>query len=273
MDCYYINLANDKQKRVELERKFEAAKPKGWNLKRFEAIDKAHNRVREIQGNINDGAKGCFLSHQTLIGECLDSTDPLFITEDDAHFTQSSLAILNEVLKQINGREDWDLLFTDICVPNPAMMLDLYMLKKSLPNQQIQLLDLKDKPFASTVSYIVNPKSLKKIFGLLTQSKELNTPIDLYYRLLTHSGHIKSFVTFPFLTTLSNRSMETNIQSREFEYTETLWHTFRKFIWIDADLVAVKHNAKEITQSEISEESLILLDIMSGFFREKYAEK
>ena len=273
MDCHYINLASDTAKRKELETLFEACTPKGWTLQRFEAIDKQFVLSHDISGQISDGAKGCFLSHQHLLGQHLETQQPLFIVEDDVVFTARTFELIDQIVDKMDPQAEWDIIHTDICVPSPGAMIDFYLAKKSTAADQLSLVNLKDKFYASTAAYIVNPKSVRKIFNLLSHSGPLDQPIDLFYRFLTHSGILQSYVTVPFITSLSNRSTQTNIQKSDDAYTELIWHTYRKFSWINPSENAVKQGIEGIEQHALDPEANQLLKIISGFFRTAYKEK
>ena len=273
MDCHYINLASDTAKRAELEALFEACQPKGWSLQRFEAIDKEYVQAHAIAGQISDGAKGCFLSHQHLLSQHLDTTRPLFIIEDDAVFTANTFELIEQIVDKMDPQAEWDIIHTDICVPSPGAMIDFYLAKKSTAADQLSLVNLKEKFYGSTAAYIVNPKSVRKIFNLLRYSGPLDEPIDLFYRFLTHSGILQSYVTVPFITSLSNRSTQTNIQKSDDAYTELIWHTYRKFIWMNPDAHIVQQGIESIEQHELNPEAEQLLQIISGFFRSAYKEK
>ena len=273
MDCHYINLASDTAKRAELEALFLACHPKGWSLHRFEAIDKQYVQAHAIAGQISDGAKGCFLSHQHLLGQHLDTTQPLFIVEDDVVFTVRTFELIGQIVEKMDPQAEWDIIHTDICVPSPGAMIDFYLAKKSTSSDQLSLVNLKDKFYASTAAYIVNPKSVRKIFNLLSHSGPIDQPIDLFYRFLTHSGILNSYVTVPFITSLSNRSTQTNIQTSDDAYTELIWHTYRKFIWMNPNTDIVNQGIADIERHELSTEGQRLLQIISGFFRTAYKEK
>lgn len=69
MNCYYINLASETEKRIQLEKNFSEHNTLNWPLQRFEAVDKDFVQENSIKGLLSDGAKGCFLksspSHQS----------------------------------------------------------------------------------------------------------------------------------------------------------------------------------------------------------------
>jgi GR25 family glycosyltransferase involved in LPS biosynthesis len=273
MDCFYINLAADTAKRRELESLFEACAPKNWSLHRFEAVDKNDVRRNSIKGSINDGAKGCFLSHKNLIQNNINNTQPLLIIEDDIVFSPKTFVLIENIIQQLDINQQWDIIHTDICIPTAGAMIDFYLSKKNISANQLSLINLQDKVYASTAGYIINSKSLRKVYNLLDNLQSLDQPIDLYYRSLTHSGALNSYATLPFITSLSSRSTQTNIQQDAHAYTELVWHTYRKFIWLDSDRDLVNREIERIEKSEIPKDAEDLLRIVSGVFRRNYQTK
>ena len=273
MDCFYINLAKDTTKRQDLELLFKTYNPDNWVLHRFEAIDKSYVNKYSIKGSISDGAKGCFLSHKNLIRNNINRTQPLIIFEDDVVFSLETFSFIESIIQQLNTNKEWDIIHTDICVPTAGAMIDFYLAKNNIPPNQLSLINLEDKVYASTAGYIINSKSLQKVYNLLNNLESLDIPIDLYYRSLTHSGALKSYVTLPFITSLSSKSTQSNIQHDAHAYTELVWHTYRKFIWLRSDKNLVDRDIEKIEQSKIPTDAENLLRIVSGFFRSEYHKK
>ena len=273
MHCHYINLASEARKKSELESLFARCSPSHWTLNRFEAVNKNYVNEHDISGAISDGAKGCYLSHQSLIAQNLDSKSPILIIEDDVVFSEQTFTLIDKIIESIDPNVEWDIIHTDICVPTPGAMIDFFLHKRNTKDGRLSLIDLRDKTYASTAGYIVNHKSLSKVHVLLSEPRQLNMPIDIYYRSLTHSGLLKSYVAFPFITSLSSRSTETNIQADEHAYTELIWHTYRKFMWLKPDNELVSNCIQQIKKSPIDKDAIKLLDIVSGFFRTAYRSK
>ncbi len=272
MDCYYINLASETEKRVQLEKNFSEHNTLNWSLQRFEAVDKDFVQKNNVQGLLSDGAKGCFLSHRQVINQNIDSDAHLFIFEDDIVFCKKTQTMLQKITATPDF--DWDLLYTDICVPNASGMLDLFKLKQEcLKNDQLRILDLAEMNFASTAAYIVNKKSTRKVATMLNAMQQLDTPIDLTYRALVHSGQLKAYVVFPFLTSLSSRSEDSNIQSEAHAYTEAVWHGFRKLIWMDGHVQDIQNNIRQIEAGTFSEDAKALRTLLGGTLSENYSVK
>lgn len=272
MDCYYINLASETDKRAQLEKNFAQHNALNWSLQRFEAIDRAYVRENQISGNLSDAEKGCFLSHQQVLKQNLLSDRHIFIMEDDIIFSSKTAALIERITSA--DQLDWDIIYTDICVPDIGFMMHLHTLKNECKkNDQLQIIDLKNHNFASAAAYIINKKSIQKVLDLLALLSELNIPIDIAYRNLVHSGQLKGFVVFPFLTSLSSLSENSQVQPKRHAYTEVVWHSFRKMIWIDGSAKSIKSNLETLEKGNLDEEAKALALIFSGFLASDFVSK
>jgi GR25 family glycosyltransferase involved in LPS biosynthesis len=272
MNCHYINLSFEHEKRRLIEANFHEFNTKNWNLHRFEAIDKNFVQTNQIKGQISDGAKGCFLSHRALMNQNIQSDNHLYIVEDDVVFCNKTQHLAEKVTSL--DSMDWDMLYTDVCIPQASQMMELFQLKQECTKQdQLRVLDLSQMNFASTAAYIVNKKSIAKVAALLNAPEELNIPIDLYYRSLVHSGELKAFVTFPFLTSLSSRSEDSNIQTAQHAYTELVWHSFRKLIWMGGKTADIQRNLSLLEQGVFTSESRAFATILASTFSNDFILK
>jgi GR25 family glycosyltransferase involved in LPS biosynthesis len=272
MNCYYINLLSETEKRAQLEKNFAQHNTLNWSLQRFEAIDRAYVRENQISGNLSEAEKGCFLSHLQVLKQNLSGDRHIFIMEDDIVFSSKTAALINRITSA--DQLDWDIIYTDICVPDIGFMLHLHTLKMDCrKNDKLQIIDLKNHNFASAAAYIVNKKSVEKIAKLLDLLPELNIPIDIAYRNLVHSAQLKGFVAFPFLTSLSSLSENSQVQPKRHAYTEVVWHSFRKMIWIDGSAKSIKKNLEILEKGNLDEEAKALALIFSGFLANDFVSK
>ena len=183
MKCFYINLDKSINRKINIENNFLENNTSAWTLTRFSAIDVMYVENNKIEGALRANEKACFLSHKFVIKENINCEEPILVMEDDAIFGKSTCAILDNFIKG-SDKFEWDILFTDVGV-GPEVMLDLINLRKRLSiNQENTLLDLAKLQFFGATSYILNPKSLKKVFNLLDENVLLNIPYDLYLRSL-----------------------------------------------------------------------------------------
>jgi len=253
MDCFYINLESATERRAKLEANFNAIKKPNWTLSRFSAIDTEYIRKNEIGGATTPGEKGCFLSHKILIGENLGREGPMFIVEDDAVFGYRTCTLIDAILRQ-NKDRDWDILFTDVCIPNLTKMVDLLQYRRELSAKRIDIafMELGKMGFAGSTAYIVNAKSKKKLYDVLDAATRIDLPYDLYLRSLIHSSALKAYSLFPFVTSLSDFSEESQIQAGDDERPDLAWNMFRKMVWVERNLQKCRA-ALESVKSRLSE--------------------
>ena len=258
MDCFYINLDSADQRKFKIENNFDAYKKPGWNLFRFSAIDKEHVETQNILGHASPAEKGCFLSHKILIGQNLADDRTFFILEDDAAFGIRTCTLIDTILSR-NKNLDWDILFTDICIPQVTTMRELLTYRRDLRAKKIQIafMDLSSAAFAGSTAYLVNGKSKQKIYDLLNSVNEINLPYDLYLRRLIHTSVLKAYALFPFVTSLSEFSGTSQIRSAQANPFDAVGNLFRKMIWTERNLEGCKSALELLKGTLCNEEPLI----------------
>lgn len=256
MDCYFINLDAAAERRAALEASFERHRKPGWNLIRYPAIDKEFVTRQRIGGSRSPAEKGCFLSHKKVIGQHADDGKPILVLEDDAVFGARSFEVVDDVLQR-NLHLNWDILFTDICVPAAATMLDLIRVRRALvAKDEVTLVDLsKMTQFAAATAYIVNGHAKRRVLGLLDASAEINVPYDLYLRKLILDGALKAFTVFPFATSVSDASESSQIQLSESRATTLVWNLFRRMVWVGRDLEQCRASLEIVRRQLCDEEA------------------
>lgn len=262
MKCIYINLENAVERRAAIEANWAAYKGNDWQLERFPAVDTHYIEQHAVPGSLRPGEKACFFSHSAAIEMNRGATSPLFLMEDDMVLGPSTADTVDNFLR-VSGSYDWDIVFTDVCIPNPATMLDLIKLRHELAgSDSVRLLDLKDMVFAGSSAYIVNHQSLDKLSGLLAQEEELNSPYDLVLRKLVYQKKLKALVFFPFVTSLSEDSETSQIQQDV--STDLIWNSFRKLVWVDRELGKVWPAVEKINRELCDDESRLLGVLLAG---------
>ena len=271
MDCYYINLESDKNRRNSIETSFEKNKIDNWSLIRYPAIDKNHVYENNISGSLSLGEKGCFLSHKKLIHSRRNNPDSFFILEDDALFGKKSFKIIDKIIASLN-KKNWDILFTDICIPDVGKMMNLIKMRRTLSEKgQMEIMNLKNlAPFAGATAYVLNGKSVKKLSDLLAIHKDLNTPYDLYLRNLICQSKITAYVSFPFVTSLSVDSELSSIQSSDTSSTALIWNMFRKMIWLERDFDQYATALEHINEHLCDEDSRSLAPILAAMVSKNF---
>jgi len=235
MKCQYINLDAAASRRMAMEAMFSKVNSRDWQVERFAAFNLDHVKDNKIPGRLRDPEKACFLSHMAVLFNNLDLGGPLWIMEDDVEFADATIDLIEVALKTKMNDVDWDILFTDVGVPNIALMVELVSLRRAvMGNQSIECLSLSGWPFFGATSYIINPKSIKKVFAL-ANSAPLDIPIDLLYRKLAGDGNLNAYVTFPYLTTDSAEATVSQIQTAGTAQFNQVSSWFRKLTWINGD--------------------------------------
>jgi GR25 family glycosyltransferase involved in LPS biosynthesis len=237
MDCIYINLDKAEERRLHVEKNFAAHKKPDWTLARFPAVDKISVERNNIGGAAKPGEKGCFLSHRNLLEQRLGDDKSYLVVEDDAMIGARTCSLIERVLES-NRDLDWDILFTDVCIPSMPLMFELLKVRRDLCKRNIDVepMNLRGVEFAGSTAYIVNGKSKRKMHEILSAYKNIDLPYDLYLRQLSHTGALKIYTLFPFVTTLSDLSDGSQIKAESVNPIELSWNMFRKMIWTERNL-------------------------------------
>lgn len=270
MKCIYINLDKAVARRAQLEENWAAHRGSGWELERFPAVDTRYVEENGVPGKLRPGEKGCFLSHCAAIAMHVGSTVPLLMLEDDAQLGPRTAAAIGHFLRTHEGY-DWDIAFTDACIPLAPTMMDLLALRQSLADGEVRVLDLADITFAGSTGYLVNPRSLGKLAELLGAYMELDLPYDLQLRSLVREKKLKALMLFPFVTSLSDESGASQIQ--EEGAADRIWNAFRKLVWLDRDLDKVRPAIRKIDEELCDEESRLLGVLLAGLMSKSYVQK
>lgn len=273
MDCFYINLDSAGDRKSRLEQNFEACKKPGWALARFPAIDKDYVARNAIGGVTRPGEKGCFLSHQHLMEQRLTDDKTYLIMEDDAQFGVRSCTLIDMVLKR-NADLDWDIMFTDVCIPNEITMFELLRYRRELRKKKIEVafINLCGVGFAGTTAYLVNGKSKHKVYGALREytAARIDLPYDLFLRQLSHSNRLKVYSLFPFVTTVSEFSDDSQIKAAGTNSLDMAWNMFRKMIWTERNLERCKSTLEMLKETLCRDEPAVknvALDEELGAFK------
>ena len=265
MQCHYINLDQAVLRREGLEKNFAMHKTALWSLSRVPAIDQYDVERHAVPGKSRPGEKACFLSHKLVIKNNIHAQAAYMVMEDDVQIGPSTCQCIDGFLSQAGKDLDWDIIFTDILVPNTQTMTELVRLRQSIiKKREIQLINLARFPFAASAAYIVNPKSSLKIFEFLDATKVFDAPYDMILRKLVHDGKLKAFCLFPFLTTLSDYSEDSSIQLSDSIATDFIWNTFRKLIWIDRDIEKVRPLLTRIDRELCDDESRLFAPLFAA---------
>lgn len=241
VECFYINLDSAAQRREYLENNFNAVKSPHWRLSRYPARDAAFVAAHNLPGRLRPAEKACFASHRDLIHQSMQFEGHVMILEDDAQFGQKTCAAIDQQIIANPMLTGWDIIYTDVCIPNIEDMVQLIRGRQQLEPERLNFFDLRAVPYAGATAYIVNQHSKRKVHDLLSQMPSLDVPYDLYLKKLVMEGKITALAAFPFVTTLSDYSESSQIQQGGHQATETVLNLFRKMIWRERDIA--RHRA------------------------------
>lgn len=274
MDCHFINLDRAADRRASIEASFSAHKTAQWHLNRYPAVDVPYVQRHAVSGTLRDSEKACFMSHRRLIGDQIGAEEAVLVLEDDARFGASTFRHLDHFLATVSDTLTWDILFTDIAIVDPKTMIDLVTMRRELaPTNATRVLDLAGLPFAGATAYLLNPHSIEKIYGHLETATPLDIPYDLFLRHLIWQGKIRGHVLFPFVTTVSDWAESSQIQLHDTAYTDLIWNTFRKMVWIDRDIEQARAAIHTIDREVCDDESRLLGTLIAACTSSRFVSK
>ncbi|HEY4374840.1 MAG TPA: glycosyltransferase family 25 protein [Burkholderiales bacterium] len=255
MECYYINLRKQAQRREFLEKNFARYKRPGWYLNRVKAVDSQQVAAADVPGAIRQSEKGCFLSHRLALKAALEAPGHSLILEDDAMFGPSSCAAIEGALHSM-GEEGWDLAYTDLGIYHPPLMAAMLHMRKELAGGEADhlLMDARELTFAGATAYIVHQRFKQPLLELL-EVPALDRPYDVFLRDLLLAGRLRARVIFPFPTSLSPLADFTQIQESDAVAADRVFNSFRRFIWKDRDIQDVFASLDTLPPDFIDEEA------------------
>lgn len=234
MQCRYINLDHAAERRAAIEASFKKAARPGWNLARFAAIDTGFVDRQAIAGDRSAAEKACYLSHKTVIEAHAAGAGHLLVLEDDVEFGIATCEVVDGFLQHNPGAE-WDLLFLDVCLHDIGDMATLYFHRERLMKERAVIpLDLAKIPFFGANAYVINAGSVKKVLACLEAGLPVNVEYDLYLANQVRQGRLKAAVLFPFVTTLSDHAIRSQIQPTSVDKINQTRNLFRNFVWLES---------------------------------------
>lgn len=221
---FYINLDRSRERRAEIEAEL-ARHNLAQAYTRFKAAD--GNALNLPNPHLKPGEMGCFTSHYLLLKKSLDRAEHLHVVEDDVLFSSHAEGAIRATIA--NGElERYDIVFTDTYVP---INVDAFRFYKELFDRSVtrdpsgaitgagfSVIDLAGRLFATTSSYLVNGKSIRKLYNILTKeiTNAPRVPIDLLIRNKAAQGIIKVGCLFPFVTSVRlDAGLATTIAERD----------------------------------------------------------
>jgi GR25 family glycosyltransferase involved in LPS biosynthesis len=163
--------------------------------------------------NLIPGVVGCFTSHYQLLKHNLGSDKHLHIIEDEVLFAKCTQQVIHWVIA--SGQLDaYDIVYTDITVPlrNETHKLYKTAYDKSVKRDTegkitsvaFDILDVRNRTYASCSSYLVNKNSIQKIHDIFEADllRGPSNPVDLIIREMNARGTLKVGCIFPFVTSV-----------------------------------------------------------------------
>lgn len=279
MKAVYINLDSAIERREAIEKFFDDTDKSGWSLLRQPAIRVSDinykgPRLRHTGAGLtlSPAEEGCYLSHRAVIDLYAGCDDPLLVLEDDALLTSHSFEIINGFLSSKEA-DAWDLIFTDVIVPNADGMVTLFKLKKSLAERSLRVIDLATLPFAGATAYVVKPRIASKLVEWLNEPVFESMPYDMAIRKLIYERRLRACVLFPFPTSVNAYANQSQIQDVNASTADLLWNTFRQMVWVGADSNSFQKTLQAIEEKYVDEDARALGIILSALASRTYIPK
>ncbi len=271
LSVIYINLDSAEARRASISENLRRYLPAEVNVQRLAAFNAAYVQTHKIPGKIRSGEKGCFLSHKAAIKKSIETPGPVLILEDDALIGAGTYDALTNLIAKV--QDNLDMIFTDVTVADLQSMLGLFQLRKTvIESKRIDILDTKKIDFASSTAYVLNDKSKRKLLKFLAAHSALNVPYDLVLKALIMNGDLSSGFAFPFLTTLSSLSSDTQIQLDKDRLNNLVWESFRKLMFFEtgANVEACLADIRRIPDDFYDEQATAMAAIVQLILAKKF---
>jgi GR25 family glycosyltransferase involved in LPS biosynthesis len=274
MQCILINLDDQPERRQKVEANFAETCTSNWTMGRMSAINAQQVDTSEVKGRLTAPEKGCFLSHLIAINASRQLVGHTMIVEDDVLFGEQSFVAIDKALELASGCE-WDIIFTDVCVPDIRTMVEMYTLRKQLAKEnQLRLIGLDGIVFGGSAAYIINAQSKDKLLALLTEKQALDLPYDLALRRLVFDKRLQGFVVFPFPTSLSAFADASQIQHEDTtKIADVAWNAFRRLVWIGGSACVAAADLDAIPESFFDPECRAFAKILSCMLSSNFEAK
>lgn len=181
----YINLDGRPDRRAHMERE----------LARFGLAD-SYRRLKATEAT--PGAIGCYRSHVRALELARNHATPIHILEDDS-ILSSALAPFLRSPRLLELLAMFDIVFLDMWIDPYRPVVELYQ-SAIEHGDHVLPLDRPPARVACTSSYIVAPRSVRKVLRLLRQYQDALKAIDVVWDEAVKAGRITAAVTIPFLT-------------------------------------------------------------------------
>ena len=276
---FYINLDRSIQRKEEIETQLAQHR-----------LERIYQRFRATEGdNLNlpntslkAGEMGCFMSHHLLIKANLEQAAHLHVIEDDVLFSHYTESAIRSIIT--SGTFDrYDIIFTDMAIPASNFYYkgykDLYeqcVTRDSsgeAQNVKFRLINLKDERFASTASYVVNNKSIKKIHQIYDReiTNGPRMPVDFLIREKAHEGAIRVGCIFPFVTSIRlEHVINTTIRGRYDAIPVLAAEIARHSFFVDCDWTLCHQYIRKFLSLPEDDHRQVLTDVLGFSLSDKF---
>lgn len=201
---FYVNLDRSTDRRARVEGEIARHAP-AQPYQRVAAVDGATFNLPSER--LRRGEVGCFLSHLFLLQKKLDSDYHLHIVEDDVVLSRFTVPAIGALIGS-GALEHFDVVFTDtVAQPSSrdfARTKALYdrCIARDAGGGIVRVQPAFVDYFASTMSFVVNRRSIAKVVDVLSRSLSQGAalPIDLALRGAAIDGRLRLGSLFPFVT-------------------------------------------------------------------------
>lgn len=274
----YINLSNSTERKRQCEDFISNFDLSGY-YSRFPGVDGKQVYKYYKSSGLSPGQIGCWISHMEAIKKSFEHEYHVHLLEDDFELTSAFPQFLQNFDEATSRIDDWDIIFTDLL---PTNMYNAFFIKKiiymvdNLQNQKRCIIEnARDLYAACASSYIVNKKNKKKVADIIEKGLAISKlPIDIYFREEARKGNLKIYVTLPFLTTLNENFMKSDILGKIDHHNPSIINDaiFRKSLSWGADTKSLLStiNRRIDQQKSISDRMMIYANLVAHLVSDEY---
>ncbi|HWE79261.1 MAG TPA: tetratricopeptide repeat protein [Pseudolabrys sp.] len=249
---FYVNLDRSTERRTRVEGEIARHAP-AQCYQRVAAVDGATFNLPSER--LRHGEVGCFLSHLFLLQKKLDSDCHLHIVEDDVVLSRFTVPAIGSLIGS-GALEHFDIVFTDtVAQPSSrdfARYKALYdrCIARDAGGGIVRVQPAFVDYFASTMSFVVNRRSIAKVADVLARSlsQGATLPIDLALRGAAIDGGLRLGSLFPFVTSFRLDELVGNTIARPDRdlLSRLLLQLARHSFFVDCDHRATLESARTL---------------------------
>lgn len=262
MHVYYINVGSQADRRAALEAEL-AQLPPDWTTTWVEAVTPATLDPARVCPDLRPGENACCQSHRRVMNLAAAAGGHALVLEDDVRLAPRSAELIEGAVNSLPATA-WDLLFTDVAIPDPEPMLQLFLLRRrAIAEGRMHLLNLAGLPFCGSTAYVINGASLARVMAVVDANPH-GLPYDLLLRQAIFDGQLSGRLIFPFPTTVSAAADASQIQAASAQGTDLLWNAYRRLMWIGQDLARVEATLASLPAMTGDAESQLMSRILAA---------